>query len=304
MVRSASAPIENGEVADLLERIAALLEAQRDDPHRVRAYRNAARTARALERPVAELLDEGGRGALEALPGIGRSIAALLDAYLHTGRSLLLERLEGQVSPEDLFATLPGVGEVLAGRIHDALGAETLEELEVAAHDGRLEGVPGVGPRRAAGIRDSVTAVLDRSTRRRARRRRRAEHDAGAPAPAPGHAPGVATLLAVDADYRQRAARGALKTIAPRRFNPQRRSWLPILHVERDGWVFTAMFSNTARAHELHRTRDWVVIYFERDGDEDQCTVVTETHGPLAGGRVVRGRERECAALAAQSSSA
>ena len=39
-----------------------------------------------------------------------------------------------------------------------------------------------------------------------------------------------------------------------------------------------------------------MILYFERDGDEDQCTVVTESRGPLAGRRVVRGREAECAA--------
>ena len=66
-----------------------------------------------------------------------------------------------------------------------------------------------------------------------------------------------------------------------------------MLHSERDGWSFTALYSNTARAHELGRTRDWVVIYFEHDGHEDQCTVVTEYSGPLAGKRVVRGREGE-----------
>ena len=54
------------------------------------------------------------------------------------------------------------------------------------------------------------------------------------------------------------------------------------------------MYSNTARAHELGKTDDWVVIYYEQDGEEDQCTVVTETRGPLAGRRVVRGREQEC----------
>jgi hypothetical protein len=53
------------------------------------------------------------------------------------------------------------------------------------------------------------------------------------------------------------------------------------------------MFSNTATAHRLDRTADWVVVYYERDGDEGQCTVVTETRGPLAGRRVVRGRESE-----------
>jgi hypothetical protein len=42
-----------------------------------------------------------------------------------------------------------------------------------------------------------------------------------------------------------------------------------------------------------------VILYFERDGHEDQCTVVTERHGPLAGRRVVRGREAECQAALA-----
>ena len=63
----------------------------------------------------------------------------------------------------------------------------------------------------------------------------------------------------------------------------------------RGEWHFTVLFSNTARAHELGRTRDWVVIYFYDDQHEEgQHTVVTETRGPLLGQRVVRGRELEC----------
>jgi len=104
-------------------------------------------------------------------------------------------------------------------------------------------------------------------------------------------------LLEVDREYRDRAERGALPTIAPRRFNPSGEPWLPVLHTERADWHFTALFSNTARAHELGRTRDWVVIYFSQDsGPEGQRTVVTESRGPLAGRRVVRGREAECLA--------
>ena len=52
-----------------------------------------------------------------------------------------------------------------------------------------------------------------------------------------------------------------------------------------------------ALAAELGRVRDWVVIYFERDGHEGQCTVVTEYRGLLTGKRVVRGREDEVEAL-------
>jgi hypothetical protein len=106
--------------------------------------------------------------------------------------------------------------------------------------------------------------------------------------------PSTALLLEVDHEYREKAAAGHLRLIAPRRFNPQGEAWLPILHTRRGDWHFTALFSNTPLAHELDRTRDWVVIYYHTDASpEGQCTVVTETRGRLAGRRVVRGREAE-----------
>lgn len=289
--------IQNSEIADVLDRIAALLEVQDANPHRVRAYRGAARSVRAWPRALAEVVacEDAGEdaAALEALPGIGRHIAALVRELVHAGRCALLDRLEGQVSPEDLFCTLPGIGEQLAHRIHATLGIETLEALEVAALDGRLEEVPGIGRRRAEGIRAAAAAVLARSGRRRARERHLLEREGGAGG-SPAERPPVSTLLAVDAAYRSGADAGTLRRIAPRRLNPRREAWLPILHVERGGWHFTALFSNTARAHALNKTRDWVVLFYERDGHEDQCTVVTERRGPRAGQRVVRGREAEC----------
>jgi len=294
-VASAPAP-SNEEVAEVLERVADLLEAQDANPWRVRAYRGAAATVRGLEQPVAELLARQGREALEQLPGIGRSIAAVAAEYATTLRCGLLERLEGQVAPEDLFTTVPGLGEELAARIHRELGVETLEELELAAHDGRLEQVPGIGPRRARGVRDALAGILSRSARRRARHRRWLETRGHAPSgtgEVAGERPSVELLLAVDAEYRRRAEAGELRTIAPRRFNPEGRAWLPVWHTEKEGWQFTALYSNTARAHELGATGDWVVIYWERDGHEDQCTVVTARRGPWAGHRVVRGREHE-----------
>ena len=282
----------NPEVADALERVADLLEAQDENPFRVRAWRAGARSVRDSEREVAAILAEDGIEGLDRLPGIGRSLAGAIAELVHTGRLRLLDRLEGEIAPEDLFTTVPGIGEELAARIHRELHVDTLEDLELAAHDGRLEKLRGFGARRVRGVREALAGMLGRSTRRRARRIRHEEsHAAAAPEP-----PAVATLLAVDAEYRQRAEAGTLRLIAPRRFNPEGRAWLPVLHTERDGWSFTALFSNTARAHELGATRDWVILYFERDGHEDQCTIVTERHGPLAGRRVVRGREAECRA--------
>ncbi len=278
----------NEDIADVLDRVADLLRGQDANPFRIRAYRDAAQTLRTHDRPVAGLVRDEGAEALEELPGIGPSLAGAVAEFVHTGRLGLLDRLQGEVSPEDLFRVVPGIGADLARRIHDALGVETLEELEQAAHDGRLDGVKGFGARRVRAVRETLAAMLGRSSRRRARRMRAEESSR------PSARPAVETLLAVDADYRRRAGAGSLKKIAPRRFNPEGKAWLPILHAEREGFAFTALFSNTARAHDLGRTRDWVVIYFERDGREDRCTVVTEHQGELAGKRVVRGREPEC----------
>ena len=79
---------------------------------------------------------------------------------------------------------------------------------------------------------------------------------------------------------------GELRAIAPKRFNPSGEAWLPILHARRGDWRFTALYSNTALAHELGRVKDWVVVYYETDAlPEGQCTIVTETRGPIAGRR-------------------
>ena len=84
--------------------------------------------------------------------------------------------------------------------------------------------------------------------------------------------------------------------IAPKRFNPTRKAWLPILHTHRGGRRYTAVFSNTARAHQLGTTHDWVVIYRDDPGGDGQWTVITSKLGRLRGRRIVRGYEEECRA--------
>jgi putative hydrolase len=78
-------------------------------------------------------------------------------------------------------------------------------------------------------------------------------------------------------------------------FNASGAAWLPVWHTQQWPWHFTTLYSNTARAHELGREHDWVVVYGHADDMvERQYTIVTETRGSLAGRRVVRGREGEC----------
>jgi DNA polymerase (family 10) len=277
----------NEEIARVLEQIADLLETQNGNVHRIRAYRAGASTVRNLGDSVAQLaLDRGVQG-LKELPNIGEGLGRIIERYVQTGHTGVLERLQGEVSPEDLFAEVPGIGPELARRIVSELDIHTLAELEEAAHQGRLAQVEGFGPKRIETVRLSLAGMLSRSAQRRAQQRSRPREGLKA-------APTVATLLDVDREYRQRAKADELKKIAPKRFNPDNEAWLPVLHTERADWNFTALYSNTARAHDLGKTHDWVVIYFDQDGKEDQVTVVTGTHGELVGKRAVRGREQEC----------
>lgn len=271
---STTAPAVNLDIAEQFREAADLLEAQDASPFRVRAYRQGASTLTQLDRSVANLYEQEGRDGLEALPNIGTSLTNAITEMLESDRWRFLERLEGTVTPESVFRQVAGIGPELAERIHDQLDIETLEELEQAAHDGRLAEIEGFGERRLQAVQESLDARL----------RRRRSGDAEVP---------VAELLDVDREYRRKAERDALRRIAPRRFNPEGEAWLPILHTERNGRHYTALYSNTARAHELDKTDDWVVLYLE-DEQQAQWTVVTETSGPLAGKRVVRGREAEC----------
>lgn len=272
---------DNAAIADALEHIASLLEQQQANPYRVQAYRTAADNIRLELESLAEQDLAEGTDALERVPGIGPRIARHIDNLVHTGRIPLLEQLQGAANPELLLTSVPGIGLRSAQEIHARLGISSLEELELAAHDGRLRQIPGFGPRRIAGLRHTLGNMLSRRSRARAFADTR-------------YRPPVVLLLEVDADYRAQAAAGRLPQIAPRRFNPNRQAWLPVLHSERQGWSFTALYSNTARAHRSGRTRDWVVVFYEHDDISDQATIVTAVSGPLRGRRVVRGREIEC----------
>jgi hypothetical protein len=285
-VNSGTGPLSNAEVAGSLREAAGLLRLQGASPFRVAAYEKAAEEIERMPEDIAAIAAQG-LEALEALPHIGRGLATAILEMERTGRWTQLERLRGAADPEALFRTIPGVGPTLARVIHDHLDVSTLEGLEAAAHDGRLAAVPGIGPRRAAAILLGLSGLLNR------RRPVRSASSADAEPEPP-----VELLLDVDREYRDKAKAGTLPLIAPKRFNPEGKAWLPILHTEREGWQFTVLFSNTARAHELGKTGDWMVIFYVRDHRaEGQCTVVTELSGPRRGQRIVRGREQECARL-------
>lgn len=273
---------KNNEIAANLRDIADLLEGQKANPFRVNAYLNAAKTIDSLTEPVEDLLKREGFAALLDLPGIGEGIARSINEYIITGRMSRLESLRTGHDPIALFEQIPGIGPRSAHRIIETLHIDSLEALELAAHNGRLKTVPGFSTKKIALVQTWLDRVLGY-------RRPHIEPQQ------PIAEPPVSLLLKIDEQYRRKAEAGDLPTIAPKRFNPAGEAWLPILHTTQKGWHFTALYSNTARAHQLDRVKDWVIITFHDDQHhEGQHTVVTETRSVAMGRRVVRGREKEC----------
>lgn len=290
----------NESLADRFDEIARLLDSQLENPFRVQAWRQGAAVVRSLERPVDQIFREEGLPGLEELPHIGRSLSRAIAQFVNNGHIPALEQLREESTPERQFASVPGIGPELAERIHQELGVETLGELLSAATDGRLAKVKGFGPRRIQVVRSVLEArradqsVSHSVSAADSTRRRVPPNSLDSRLM---EEPTVEELLDVDLEYRRQAELGRLRKIAPRRFNPTGAAWLPILQTNRGDRDYHALYSNSARAHELGMTSDWVVISRDDDGHHGQWTVVTSSSGPLKGNRIVRGREAECLKL-------
>lgn len=273
----------NEAIGNRLDEVALLLSEQGANRFRSEAYRRAANVVRQTARPMTEIFAAEGLEGLESLAGIGPSIGrSIRDLVLH-GRLAMLDRLRGEHDPIALLRSVPGIGRILAEKLYEDLGLDSLAALEAAAYDGRLETLAGFGTKRLAAIRDTLAQRLGRLSRQMR--------------PTPEHRePPVAELLDVDAEYLRGVTADTLKKIAPWRFNPLHEATLPILHTSRGSRQYTALFSNTAHAHERGKCRDWVVLYYDGHGEEQQSTVITGEFGRLKGHRLVRGRETECEA--------
>ena len=139
------ATLDNVTIAERLEAFAVLLELAGSGHYTARAYRRAAETVRETRAPVATLVREG---RAQELRGIGPGIAARLGELVETGTIAELDELEREVRPELVgLGRLVGIGPQRMVEIGRALGVSTADELRQAAREGRLRGVPGIGPK-------------------------------------------------------------------------------------------------------------------------------------------------------------
>jgi DNA polymerase (family 10) len=135
----------NGELADQLDLLADLSEILEEESFKVIAYRRAAGRIRESPLPIAELALDG---KAKELPGIGKTIENKVVEVVEDGEMHALTKRRGLVPAGVVdFLHLPGVGPKTAARIWTQLGITSLDGLKVAAEEGRLRELSGMGAR-------------------------------------------------------------------------------------------------------------------------------------------------------------
>ncbi|MBI5233334.1 MAG: DNA polymerase/3'-5' exonuclease PolX [Deltaproteobacteria bacterium] len=148
--------MENIEIARVFHEVADLLEIKGENLFRIRSYRNAALVIEGLPLSIKDIAAKG-LDALEAIPGIGRSIAEKIEELFKSGRCAYHDELLKEY-PHGVLTMLKvsGVGPKKAGLFYKTLGIKSIEELLRAAREGRLNSLPGVGVKTEDRIKRSI----------------------------------------------------------------------------------------------------------------------------------------------------
>lgn len=152
--------ITSKEVIRLLEQIAIYMELKGDNTFKIAAFRKAANSLEASERKVEEIND------FTELPGIGKGTAAVIEEYINSGRSSVLNELKEEV-PKGLIPLLqlPGLGGKKIARLYKELGVKDAEDLKEACNSGAVQAMKGFGKKTEEKILEALQKVGSRPDR-------------------------------------------------------------------------------------------------------------------------------------------
>ena len=135
--------MDKATIADVLEKIATLLELKDENPFKIRAYTNAARSLETWGGNVSDLANEE---TLEKIPGIGKAIAAKIKELVETGSLKFFDDLRAEF-PADILElfSLPGLGAKKIKALHEKLQVSSIAQLHEACVAGRVAELAGFG---------------------------------------------------------------------------------------------------------------------------------------------------------------
>src|SRR5256885_8653591 len=131
------------QIAEVLQEIATLLELKNENPFKIRAYANAARSLETFGGNLADLQDEE---ALAKIPGIGKAIAAKIKELAATGKLQYVEELRAEFPAAilELFS-ISGLGAKKIKALYEQLHISSVEQLRQACESGKVAELPGFG---------------------------------------------------------------------------------------------------------------------------------------------------------------
>jgi len=157
------AALDNAQLAEVFEQIGLLLEYQRENPFKIRAYLRAAHSIAQYPEPLREVV--ANHGDLRQISGIGEAIETKVLELLATGRLQFLDRLKASVPPGALvLLDVPGIGPRTVARLVQDMGISSVAELDAALDSGAVTGLPGIGEKKAKAMRQALDAYLGRGS--------------------------------------------------------------------------------------------------------------------------------------------
>lgn len=148
--------MKNQEIANILYEIAYFLETD-DVPFRPYAYEKAAITVENLKEDIEKIYIKGGKKKLEAIPGIGKSIARKIEEFLKTGKIKYYEDLKKRLPVNmDELIKVGGLGPKKIKTLHQELGISNLKELEIAAKKHKIAKIFGFGEKAEKNILEGI----------------------------------------------------------------------------------------------------------------------------------------------------
>ena len=157
-------PVHNADIAAIFQEITDLLEIRGDNPFRVRAYRNAARSVGEFGREFKTLIESGAE--LPKLPGIGPDLTAKIHEIVATGHCAALDKLRKEMPPAiTKLLRVPGLGPKRVQTLNRELGVATVAQLKQAARAGRIRDIAGFGAKTEQRILEALEAHAEESQR-------------------------------------------------------------------------------------------------------------------------------------------
>ena len=142
-------------IADVLKKIAILLELKGENAFKIRAYRTGSEI---VETYSGDLLKLALENELENIKGIGTALAKKIHELATTGKLEYFENLKSEF-PESIFDlfTISNLGPKKIKLLYDQLGIDSISKLKQSCESGQVEGISGFGNKSVSKILDSIS---------------------------------------------------------------------------------------------------------------------------------------------------